>query len=236
MQSLGRAARFIHQVIGPFRPIAPTILQGIDLEYKWKTHPHLPAQCVLTFLSHIFTNALHTHQTLGRGRTQACGIPQACFNYTRPQRTSEIHNGLQYLRNSPLGRLCEYPISSPYPCSSFNKLEHAGNKDRTKDLAMIRKHGDRYIPSVYGYTGIGGTKDNLSHHDITAARLLCPRRLRDWFDRDMEYFCDDIRNGDRPYPCSDWPSFLYPETIYNPDAVEKGLMRGPFLLSVSIFG
>lgn len=101
---------------------------------------------------------------------------------------------------------------------------------------MIRKHADQYIPSVYGCTDDGGTEDNPGHRDITAARLLCPRRLRDRFDTDTEYLYDSIRNDARPFSCSDWPSFLYPETAYNPNAVEEGLMRSQFLLSVSLFG
>ena len=32
----------------------------------------------------------------------------------------------------------------------------------------------------------------------------------------------------------DWPSFLYPEDNYDLGAIDKGLLRGPFLLSVSL--
>lgn len=60
MHSLGRAARSIHRVIGPFKPIAPTILQGIDLEYRQKMHPHIPAECVLSiFIAYI--QQFHNH-------------------------------------------------------------------------------------------------------------------------------------------------------------------------------
>ena len=234
MKSLGRADRFIHQVIGPFRPIAPTILQGIDLQYRQKMHPHLPAQCVLTILSHIFMNTLRIRLSeaeelqLARYRKVVSAIPglDEQVQYTKDYHARELVHLAAFV-STRYHRLT--------PCSSFYKLEHASSKDHTEDLEMIRKHAERYT-SVYGYTDIGGTKDDLSHHDITAARLLCPRRLRDQFGMDMEYFYDDIRNGDRPYSCSDWPSFLYPKTVYNPDAIKKGLMRGPFLFSVSLFG
>ena len=32
----------------------------------------------------------------------------------------------------------------------------------------------------------------------------------------------------------DWSSFLHPEGVYNPEAIGRGLLRGPFLVSVSV--
>jgi len=33
---------------------------------------------------------------------------------------------------------------------------------------------------------------------------------------------------------NDWPSFLYLEDAYNPEAIDEGLFRSPFLVSVSV--
>ena len=57
--------------------------------------------------------------------------------------------------------------------------------------------------------------------------------MRDDFDKDRAKFCRDVQNGECDITHEDWPSFLYPETGYNPDNLDKGLLRGPFLLSVS---
>ena len=33
----------------------------------------------------------------------------------------------------------------------------------------------------------------------------------------------------------DWPNFLYEHGVYDPNEIDKGLLRGHFLLRVSIF-
>jgi len=119
--------------------------------------------------------------------------------------------------------------------SFFCKLEHAGNKARTEDFATLHKHAHRYIPSVEGYpaTGHRENEDTRGFCHLAIARLLCPRQLRDRFDADKEGFSRDVQNGMLAITHNDWPSFLYPEDGYNPDAIDEGLLRGPFLLSVS---
>jgi hypothetical protein len=64
--------------------------------------------------------------------------------------------------------------------------------------------------------------------------MLCPRPLREVFDRDRAKFCHEVEHGIRILIHDDWPSFLYPETGYNPRVMDHGLLRGPFLVSVSI--
>ena len=54
------------------------------------------------------------------------------------------------------------------------------------------------------------------------------------FDKDREKFCHDVVNGKRAIFHGDWPAFLYPEEGYNDKVIDKGLLRGPFLVSVSI--
>ena len=69
------------------------------------------------------------------------------------------------------------------------------------------------------------------HH--ATARLLCPQYLLDTFDEDWESFCCDVQNGRRIITHNDWPSLLYPEDDYNPNAIDEKLLQSPFLLSVS---
>ena len=71
----------------------------------------------------------------------------------------------------------------------------------------------------------------FSHH--ATARLLCPRRLRDKFDKDQEQFCRDVQNGDCTVTHNEWPSLLYPEDDYNPHVIDEKLLQSPFLVSVS---
>ena len=45
-------------------------------------------------------------------------------------------------------------------------------------------------------------------------------------------FCLDVGDGATIITADDWPSFLYPEDGYDPEAIDENLLRGPFLLSV----
>lgn len=128
----------------------------------------------------------------------------------------------------------QYCLLIHHSCFRFHKLEHVSSKDRTDNFARLRKHAHWYIPSLEGYPdlGIGTTKDNSGYHHIATGRLLCPRRLRDDFDKDKEGFCRSVRIDNRAFRPDDWPSFLYQESGYDFDAVEKGLLRSPFLVSV----
>jgi hypothetical protein len=46
MRSLARAALSIPQIIGPFRPIVPTFLQGLIVDIGLEVPPDLPARYV----------------------------------------------------------------------------------------------------------------------------------------------------------------------------------------------
>ena len=101
--------------------------------------------------------------------------------------------------------------------------------------------GISYIPPVIGIPGVedipvlipsnNKTVRGFNHH--ATARLLCPRHLRDEFDEDRDLFCREVNEGKRIITHNDWPSFLYEEDKYNPDALDEGLLRRPLLVSVS---
>ena len=108
------------------------------------------------------------------------------------------------------------------------KLEQAANEGHTKDLEILQKHARRYIPSIEAY------QDTSPSLHFAIARLLCPRHMRDIFDSDEEDFCRLVQRGLYDFNHHSWPSFFYPEeTAYSSDAREDGLLRGPFLVSVS---
>jgi hypothetical protein len=256
LDSLGHAARSIPRIIGPFRPIVPTLLQGIAVEFSLETPPDLPVQCVLSqFLAYILAHTSHRlsgeeQVQLARYRKILTAIPgldeQVRYTveyrfpgvrFSRPYR-EQVRYTVEY-RFPGVVHLASF-VSAQYPLllisRSFScKLEHAGKEARTTDFTMLHKHAHRYVPSIEGYPASARreNRDTRGFCHPAIARLLCPRQLRDRFDADKEGFCRDVQNGNQIIIHDDWPSFLYPEGGYNPDAIDEGLLRGPFLVSVS---
>ena len=114
-------------------------------------------------------------------------------------------------------------------------MDNAANKGRSDDCGTLREAAIGYIRPVKDIPDLDRKANKelrgFCHH--ATARLLCPRHLRDDFDEDWEKFCRDVQNGKRIITHDDLPSFLYPETDYNPDAIDETLLRSPFLVSVS---
>jgi hypothetical protein len=93
-----------------------------------------------------------------------------------------------------------------------------------------------YIPHVTWIPSLehGAKKEKRGFNHPSTARLLCPQHLLEEFDKDMDAFCQNVQNGSVLISHDDWLSFLYPEDAYYPNAIDKNLLRGPFLLSVSL--
>jgi hypothetical protein len=104
------------------------------------------------------------------------------------------------------------------------------------DCGSLRNTALVYIPRIKNIPNIDHTtkkeQQGFCHH--MTARLLCPRQRRDDFDADMEGFCHSVQNGTLIITHNHWPSFLYPEDEYNPEAIDEHLLRGEFLLSVRL--
>jgi hypothetical protein len=92
----------------------------------------------------------------------------------------------------------------------------------------------RYLPRHEKYPEVefGAKKGDRGFSQLTTARLLCPRKLRERFDQDPHAFRQDVLSGVQEISHNDWPDFLYPEDGYNPEAIDQTLLQGPFLLSV----
>jgi hypothetical protein len=114
-------------------------------------------------------------------------------------------------------------------------LDQAASKGRSDDCGTLREAAIGYIPPVEGIPTLDRKANKelrgFCHH--ATARMLCPRSMRDEFDKDWEKFSRDVQNGKLLITEDGLPSFLYPETAYNSDALDENLLRGPFLLSVS---
>lgn len=76
-------------------------------------------------------------------------------------------------------------------------------------------------------------KDTRGFRHPSTVRLLCPCDMLNEYDKDMEKFCREVENRERAIIHDDWPAFFYPEGGYDSAAIDKGLLRGPFLVSVS---
>jgi hypothetical protein len=118
--------------------------------------------------------------------------------------------------------------------SSIVKIEATGNKGCSNDCGTLCNAALNYIPCIKDLHNIDRMvkKEQCGFSHYMTACLLCPRQLRDEFDADMEGFCCSVQSSSFIITCNDWPSFLYPEDKYDPDAIDEHLLRGGFLLSV----
>jgi hypothetical protein len=104
------------------------------------------------------------------------------------------------------------------------------------DCGSVRDNGLKYIPYTDGYPNVdfAAKKEKRGFYHPMTARLLCPRHLQEQFERNPEHFCHDVHYDNIFISHDDFPSFLYPEGGYNPEAIDENLLRGPFLLSVCL--
>ena len=125
--------------------------------------------------------------------------------------------------------------------STSHQLVQAESKGHSDDTAGLCVVSINYIPPVRGVLRVKDVPVLIPSNDKSVcgfnynatAHLLCPCSLYDKFDEDREQFCHKVNEGKINISYSDWPSFLYEEDIYNPDALNEGLLHGPLLVSVS---
>jgi hypothetical protein len=122
------------------------------------------------------------------------------------------------------------------PCSLPSELDRASAKGRSDDCGSLRDNGLKYIPRGEGLPVIEShvkkERRGFLHH--STARLLCPRHLRDYFDDDREKFCRQILEASLVVTHNDWPSFLFPNDLYDPNNIDEYLLRSPFMLAVCV--
>jgi len=129
--------------------------------------------------------------------------------------------------------------------SGFAKLvqvmdDHA-RQARSDDTKSLRYEAIQYLltdttqsldPRIA--TASNSPKRDRGYTHFVTARLLCPARLLMDFDLDPKKFCDDVGAGRITITAADWPAFLYDNEAnsYSADEIDKGLLRGHFLLRV----
>jgi hypothetical protein len=149
--------------------------------------------------------------------------------YTLENRSSGLIELASYVRNQDLCAMISHLFIS-------FKIDATSTKGRSDDCGSLRNNALNYIPQIKDIPKIEhkAKKEQRGFHHFATARLLCPCRLRESFDADMEGFCRSVQNGTLAITHNDWPSFLYPEDEYNADAIDEHLLHGPFLISVRL--
>ncbi|KAH9920298.1 uncharacterized protein B0H18DRAFT_1106292 [Fomitopsis serialis] len=111
-------------------------------------------------------------------------------------------------------------------------LDQANRNARTDDISRLRDNVMKYIYEVKGIQipDSGLDKVKRGWNCEATARMLCPRNLRDEFDADPKKFCQEVRNDRRLVDHDEWPTLAYSETEYDPDNLDWGLLKSPFLV------
>ncbi|GLB33255.1 hypothetical protein LshimejAT787_0101390 [Lyophyllum shimeji] len=67
-------------------------------------------------------------------------------------------------------------------------------------------------------------------NNITLARLLCPIQAVAEFDKNPAETIAKLQDGRIQATADDIPAFLYPDNEFDPDDMDKGLLRGPLVV------
>ncbi|KAM6488817.1 hypothetical protein JOM56_015727 [Amanita muscaria] len=106
-------------------------------------------------------------------------------------------------------------------------------KARSEDTSSVQSKITTYV-QMAGYGQLSTTdRKQLGWNDEVSARMLCPCARLDEFDQNPQAFMNRIKNSVDILDTFDWATFLYNEKLpYEPDAQDKGLFQGTFLVKV----
>ncbi|KAF8197841.1 hypothetical protein BJ912DRAFT_952284 [Pholiota molesta] len=112
-------------------------------------------------------------------------------------------------------------------------LSQAACNSRADDTSSCRKATRVYISTICRMSSrvTLEKKCDRGWNNLYTARLLCPLKYLDEFDKEPQTFMTDVLEGRIKIKASQWPSFLYPpDTSYDRDSLEDGLFRGKVLI------
>ncbi|TCD61407.1 hypothetical protein EIP91_008511 [Steccherinum ochraceum] len=110
------------------------------------------------------------------------------------------------------------------------KVSNARSNDlgaiRFDAMAYLKPFGEHKPPQV-------GNRDKSLRgwNNKVTARMLCPISMLEEFDADPSEFCRKVLELELQILADDYPSFLYDESLYDPEDPSQGLLRGYFLLA-----
>ncbi|KAH9942661.1 hypothetical protein B0H21DRAFT_710232 [Amylocystis lapponica] len=113
--------------------------------------------------------------------------------------------------------------------SLIDFFDHNQQSARTDNVSSMKTNILDFLPDLdteINITNLSSKtpKEQRGFHHHATGRLLCPRILRDEFDKDMEKFCRKVHNCEIDIEADDYPSFLYP------DRLDEHLLRSEFLV------
>ncbi|KAG1728839.1 uncharacterized protein EDB91DRAFT_1021024, partial [Suillus paluster] len=114
---------------------------------------------------------------------------------------------------------------------------------RSADLSSIKHKGLQYIGlNMYSKADaldlpIPEVEDKsmrgLNH--LQLARLLCPQKKLDWFDKDPDFAMATLQAGEITMTAYNWPTFFYEHDIYNSAEKTNGLFRNHIVVRLPWF-
>lgn len=114
-----------------------------------------------------------------------------------------------------------------------DKITTGMSEQRSMDLSTVKHAGLAYVP--FNMDGkfvfdppIPKTEDksNQGFNHPQLARLLCPRKKVEMFDRNPDAMMAGLQDGSIPATTFNWPTFFYEDGVYDPEDRLKGLFRG----------
>ncbi|KAF9470082.1 hypothetical protein BDN70DRAFT_940093 [Pholiota conissans] len=119
--------------------------------------------------------------------------------------------------------------------SFAHQIMLAANSARAEDTSSCRKATPEYILSLKhtDEERLMEKKSNRGWNNLITARLLCPfKRLED-FDKNPKLFMTNVNDMTTKIKASQWPSFLYAEdAVYDSQNIDKGLFRSNTMILV----
>ncbi|KAI0337343.1 hypothetical protein BDW22DRAFT_959387 [Trametopsis cervina] len=116
----------------------------------------------------------------------------------------------------------------------INFLQGAVDGARRDDVRTMKGGTISLISNWRGQgpvTHFNSDKTLRGFNHPTIGRLLCPCDLLPDFDQNADRFCTQVTEGHRVIEAGDFPAFLYDETEYDSQRLDKGLLRSPYLVA-----
>ncbi|KAG2102544.1 uncharacterized protein F5147DRAFT_655002 [Suillus discolor] len=136
--------------------------------------------------------------------------------------------------------------------TSDQSEEASGSDNRQKELCIKQyKELVKLVPTfsdvISGFEKVSSAMDNFIHvltcaandarsddtgsltQEGLTARLLCPMRMLDVFDKNPQDFVDKVKEGQITITVAKLPAYLYNESMLDPARKNRGCLRGYYL-------
>ncbi|KAJ3489488.1 hypothetical protein NLI96_g2087 [Meripilus lineatus] len=210
IKQVKQIARWATWAISPFLDLTITLNVGLFSEGKLRTTKtgEVYPDPYTDIDRSVYLNHIRTYQKILRGKP-------------------EMRTSLDWYENDPEG----LNVLATFMNAHIRQM-------RGEDISSLRNR-------VFAYAGRNGTHANFGGHGDSkesrrgfnnpdSGRLNCPMHDIAEFDNEgwMAYR-DRVNKMEKIIDENDWPSNVYKESMYDPDDLNAGLMRGDFVMSVT---